>query len=200
MSVNASTLISPGAYNQIHQIGRNFVHAYAIDDDRLVLLYLTAATTSVDAARATMVLGHSLSLSNSPYARFFGVTKVGYDYLRSRDDMRRLDHAMITIRSLDHVVPEFPTYVMGTLEHATAHDDPYASIVIGQRLPDLINVAIFDEWKPKIIETAQAEKLITRCNYLKGVNVYRLENSESRWTKLVQDMLRNNTITFPKGA
>jgi hypothetical protein len=199
---DSTKLIRPErVYGPVEVVGECQITAYAYHDGTLLVLLYTGAATSVDAVRARMGNTRGSLRIGVPYR--YSNTKVkvaqcGYEVFKTRDDQMANDHGLLVCRSVLGVQRDaFYTYIFRT-NPDVPRNDAYFMTELGNRIREIVHVAVFDDWLEYIVNEGLKKRLIQQVRTTGSTDLFAVATSPEQWTDIITNGLRNDAIGFPE--
>jgi len=204
MIFDTTNLIRPErVYGPVEVVGQCQITAYAYHYDTLLVLLFTGASTSVDAIRARVSGSRKALRIGAPYQYSNTRVKIaasGYEFFKTRDDQMANDHGLLICRSVLGVQRDEPfTYIFKTTP-TDPREDPYFMTEFGNRIREIVHVAVFDDWLPYLVSEGWSQRGIRQLSAREtgGTELYAVRTDATSWTDIITDGLRNDAICFPE--
>jgi len=190
------TFIKPTALDAyIEVVGRVNLTAYAVFGYEAVLMYMSGPQTSVDSVRAK-IAGKKPVNARLGGANTQVVGGRAYNFMKSRDEVLYLDHAILVSEAVFAPLSGIDEYAY-VIDKA---DNPdvrgiYATTAIGQHIRNLVDVQVLYQWFPYLIDFGINKNCINalRCQ---GCTGYAVSYDKELWTDAITRGLKNGKIGF----
>jgi len=204
----------------------SYCYGLAYDSAKPVYIDMVAPTGAVDAIYNMLNGGRSLSVQVETDSRTifpgenlrpeFGSTKSVtimcekgmVRAYRVKLDAIKMEHAIILHRdAMDRKLDEaIQKEVLENKERIAKKvyllhmDRPQMMTLVGQSVLSGVTIPIFENWYPYISAEGVRQNLVQKLPCYGGIRVWSVSLDTERWTKIIQDGLKNAHIRFPKGA
>jgi hypothetical protein len=90
-----------------------------------------------------------------------------------------------------------PEYHELTTTYLFQHDKQQTTARLGAHIQELVNIAVFPDWYPYLVQQGRLERLLTPCDTYGGVKLWKLILDRDAWERLICRGLSQSDICLP---
>jgi hypothetical protein len=196
--IHLSRFFALETVGEIDLTGKATVLAAAYDQNEPVILYLSGATTAVNAIRAGLNgTKAKIYMKRKIYgAKLFQASRPMKQY-HTRDDQLEEDHLLLLSDMLFHTSTSDKTsYVMTYVDEAHPATNELSRLTMGQRIKQAVTLPIVPEWYAPLIERGMRDQRIYKLDSF-GCRAWGITMNQEYWSEQIQTMLAARQLTFP---
>ncbi len=180
---------------QISVVGECFCYGAALDGPQLVYLDIAGAATSVEAVWARLAQGKECYLIPVDPTADKIVLRSEEGFLKRIQ--RKVEGIGIHHLLLLHQDLMEPTYAELSTTYLFLLDNLQATALLGMHVQQLVDIAVFPDWSPYLVQQGRLEGLVAPIRCYGGVKLWKLTLDKAAWQRLIRQGLARQQLHFP---
>ena len=189
-------MITQTCIGQISVVGECFAFGTALDGQQLVYLDLAGPATSVEAVWAKLAQGKECYII--PPERDAQKIVLRSEEGKLKRFERKVEGIGIYHLLLVHRDIFEPQYAeLSTTYLFLTSDKDQTTAKLGAHIAELVDIAVFPNWFPYLVQQGRVEGLLKPLTCYGGVNMFRVTLDKDAWSRLICRGLQQRQIQLP---
>jgi len=189
------SMIEQSCIGQVSVVGECFAFGCALDGNQLIYLDIAGPATSVEAVWAKIAQGKETAII-PPEREGNKILLRAHEGTLKRLQ-RKIEGLGIHQLVLVHQDMVEPTYAELTTTYVfLTADKDQTTAKLGAHINALVNIAVFTNWYPYLVQQGRLAGLLSPLTCYGGVKLWRITLDQSAWERLICRGLRHGDIRF----
>ncbi len=193
---SSKNLIAQSFVGQITVVGECFCYGCALDGQQLVYLDVAGPATSVEAVWAKLAQAKECYVIPPDREAPKIILRTTEGLLKRLQ--RKVEGLGIHHLLLIHQDSLTPTYAELSTTYLFLADKAQSIAKLGSHLQQLVDIAVFPQWFPYLVQQGRVEGLITPLTCYGGVSLWKLVLDKTEWQRLICRGVSQRSLSLPE--